>query len=121
MSSYARPIVFVGKEFEEEFEALDFLKERKFFDNDEYDYIVDKINSGESNLEEFISDKFKKFPNSEFLDYVNGTGYFIGYTVAYYKTEDDMLGFLSDIEVAKTQWKELFKEEGVVCIRVQTS
>lgn len=55
------------------------------------------------------------------LNYVTNNGYFIGYTVAYYKTEDDMPSFLNDLQVAQEQWRELFKEDGIVCIRVQTS
>lgn len=121
MSTHSRPIVFVGKDFEDQFEALNFLEEKKFFINKESQEIEDKINSGYCSLEECIYEKFKNFPSSQTLDYVKGIGYFIGYTVAYYKTETDFAGFLKDIELAKNQWRELFKEEGAVCIRIQTS
>ena len=121
MSTYSRPIVFVGKDFEDQFEALDFLEERNFFTDEEVKAIKDKINRNYCSLEECVSDKYKNFPRNETLDYVKNTGYFIGYTVAYYKTETDFPGFVQDIELAKNQWRELFKEEGAVCIRIQTS
>lgn len=121
MSSRARPIVFVGQEFETEIEALHFLKNHHFFTHEEIDIIEGDINHGHCTLEECINKKYKKFPTTEVLNYVTNNGYFIGYTVAYYKTEDDMPSFLNDLQVAQEQWRELFKEDGIVCIRVQTS
>lgn len=120
MSTYSHPIVFVGQSFENQLEALDFLYERKFFTNEEYQDIEHKINTRYCCLEECLG-KFKNFPSCQTLNYVTGQGYFIGYTVAYYKTEDDMLGFLKDIDEAQAQWQQVFNEAGKVFIKVQTS
>lgn len=121
MSTHARPIVFVGKEFENEIEALYFLQKHHFFTEAEVELIESEINNGDCALEDCINEKYKKFPDAEVLNYVTDEGYFIGYNIAHYKTEDDMHGFLNDIQAAQEQWFKLFKEEGAVCIRVQTS
>lgn len=121
MGTYSNPIVFVGENFENCFEALDFIKQKSLITKEEYEEFKEKINSNYCSLEECLNKKFKHFPRSEPLNYVNGQGYFLGYTIAAYKTKTDMPGFLEDIAEAQNMWRQFFKEDGKVCIDIQTS
>lgn len=121
MSTHSYPIVFVGETFENDCEALDYIYKYDLLTQEEYEVMKAQIKSEDCALEECLDDKFKDFPNSEWLNPVTGYGYFLGYTICAYKMQDDMPGYLKDIEVAKENWKAIFKEDGKLCMDVQVS
>lgn len=120
MSIHAYSIVYIGKTFETEAEALHFLTKKNIFTTDEEEEIENHIETGYSNLEEHLMNKkLTKFPDVGYLNYSTGEGYFIGYLFYIHGIIADPILYAKEADECKEQWEKLFNEEAEVNDAIQ--
>jgi hypothetical protein len=120
------PLLIVGKEFENEDEAIDFLVDKNYLSFDEGETIKQAGHEGRYFLEEYLWEHLHnknttqpKFPSTQTLDLSLGEGYFIGYCLCVWDLDKKVDDFTKELQLAKENWKYYFKEEGEICHLVE--
>jgi hypothetical protein len=123
MSVRATPLIFVGKKFDNQLEAIDYLYEHKTINKEEKNYFLEQITSKKMSLEECFdsNDKFAEYPTAEVLDYMNNRGFFMGYIIGFNQLVKDPNNFLLDIETAKETWFAIFGDNADLRQEIQIS
>lgn len=126
MGTYSTPLLMVGKTFENEDEAIDFLVNKNYLTAQEGETIKKASHAGQYVLEEYlwehrakhITDN-PKFPSAQVLNRSRGEGYFIGYQLCVWDLSKKVENFLQDLQKAKENWQHYFQEEGEICHLVE--
>jgi hypothetical protein len=130
MSNRPHTIMFVGYAFENEEEILDYLEEANVLTSEITEMLKEKVNEGIS-LEDLINYDYgfedidaglpENLPTIESLNYTNagGDGFYMGYKVEPDELCEDSVKFMESVEIAKKQWKSMFKEDAALCHDIQ--
>ena len=125
MGTHSTPILFLGKIFENESEAIDFLVEKKSLTKEKAKEIKEASRQGRYFLDEYIWSNQKKlnpsFPSAQRLDLVTGEGYFLGYELYPLKMEKELEEFLDSFNLAKVNWLHHFNEVGKIHHMIETT
>jgi hypothetical protein len=116
MGTSYTPLLMVGKIFENQDEAIEFLVNKNIITLNDGNEIKEAYRAGTYYLEEYLwkhdyyaKDKVK-FPSAQTIDAVVGEGYVIGYLLCVWDLDKKPELFMTELEQFKKNWQHYFNE-----------
>lgn len=116
MGTSYTPVLMVGKTFENQNEAIDFLVNKNILTLEQGNEIKEAYRAGTYYLEEYLwehnyyaKDKVK-FPTAKTIDAVVDEGYVIGYLLCVWDLDKKPELFMAELEQFKKNWQHYFNE-----------